>query len=44
MTARGTWKSYERRVAADLGGRRIPVSGIDRDGADVECPMFNEIM
>jgi hypothetical protein len=41
MTARSTWKSYERRVAADLGGKRIPVSGIDRDGADVECPMFN---
>lgn len=41
MTARGTWKSYERRIAADLGGRRIPVTGIDRAGADVECAMFN---
>jgi hypothetical protein len=41
MTARSTWKSYERRVAADLGGKRIPVTGIDRDGADVECPMFS---
>jgi hypothetical protein len=41
VTARGTWKSYERRVAADLGGKRIPVTGIDRAGADVECPMFS---
>lgn len=40
MTARGTWKGYERRIAADLGGRRIPVTGIDRAGADVECAMF----
>jgi hypothetical protein len=41
MTARGTWKAYETRVAKDLGGRRIPVTGIDRHGADVECPLFN---
>lgn len=41
MTARGTWKAFERRVAADLGGRRIPVTGIDRDGADVETPVFD---
>lgn len=41
MTARGTWKAYERRVAADLGGQRIPVTGIDRDGADVVTPMFH---
>ncbi len=34
------WKKYERRVAGDLGGRRIPVTGIDRHGADVECAMF----
>lgn len=41
MTARGTWKAAERRVAADLGGRRIPVTGIDRDGADVVTDMFH---
>lgn len=41
MTARNTWKSYERRVAADLGGQRIPVTGLDRHGADVVTPMFH---
>lgn len=41
MTARGTWKAYERRIAADLGGDRIPVTGIDRDGADVVTPRFH---
>ena len=41
MTARATWKGAERRVAADLGGTRIPVTGIDRDGADVVTPMFH---
>lgn len=40
MTARGTWKAEERRIADDLGGRRIPVTGIDRDGADVVTPLF----
>lgn len=40
MTARNTWKGYERRVAEDLGGRRIPVTGIDRHGADVVTPLF----
>lgn len=29
------WKAYERRVAALLGGKRIPVTG-EREGADVE--------
>lgn len=41
MTARATWKGAERRVAADLGGSRVPVTGIDRDGADVITPMFH---
>jgi hypothetical protein len=41
VTARATWKAAERRVAADLGGARIPVTGIDRDGADVVTPMFH---
>lgn len=40
MTARGTWKAEERRIADDLGGRRIPVTGIDRDEADVVTPLF----
>lgn len=41
MTARGTWKAYELRVSKDLGGRRIPVTGIDRDGADVVTELFH---
>ena len=41
MTARNTWKGYERRVAADLGGQRIPVTGLGRDAADVVTPMFH---
>lgn len=41
MTARATWKSAERRCAVDLGGVRIPVTGIDRHGADVVTPMFH---
>lgn len=41
MTARNTWKAAERRVAVDLGGARIPVTGIDRDGADVVTPLFH---
>jgi hypothetical protein len=41
MTARATWKAAERRVAEDLGGRRIPVTGIDRHGADVVTPLFH---
>jgi hypothetical protein len=40
MTARSTWKAFERVIAADLNGRRIPVTGIDRHGADVVTPMF----
>lgn len=35
------WKAWERRLAKALGGRRIPVTGIDRDGADVVTPMFH---
>lgn len=41
MTARNTWKARERRIAADLGGQRIPVTGMDRDGADVVTPLFH---
>ena len=41
MTARATWKAAERRVARDLGGQRIPVTGIGRDAADVVTPLFH---
>lgn len=41
MTARGTWKAYELDVAKDHGGKRIPVTGIDRDGADVVSELFH---
>tara|TARA_R110000787_G_scaffold206590_1_gene316775 strand:- start:1094 stop:1459 length:366 start_codon:yes stop_codon:yes gene_type:complete len=41
MTARSTWKASERRVAEDLLGQRIPVTGVDRDGADVVTPLFH---
>ncbi len=34
------WKDAERRVAKLLGGRRIPVTGIDRADRDVEAGMF----
>jgi hypothetical protein len=30
----GRWKEFERKVAAALGGRRRPVTGIDRDDGD----------
>jgi hypothetical protein len=35
------WKRFETRVAKALNGQRIPVTGIDRDGADVVTPMFH---
>jgi hypothetical protein len=38
---RGTWKARERDLADRMGGRRIPVTGIDRHGADVVTPMFH---
>lgn len=41
MTTRGTWKRRERVIAKQLGGQRIPVTGIDRDGADVVTPLFH---
>lgn len=40
MTARNTWKAFERQIAQDCGGRRIPVTGIDRADRDVEAGMF----
>lgn len=41
MTARGTWKAFERAIASGLNGKRIPVTGVDRHGADVVTPMFH---
>ena len=35
-----SWKAFERRLAKRVGGRRIPVTGIDRDGADVVAGPF----
>ena len=29
MTARGTWKARERKIAADFGTKRTPLSGIN---------------
>lgn len=33
---RGSWKACEARFAADVGTKRIPVTGLDRHGADFE--------
>ena len=30
-----SWKKFERRLAQRVGGRRIPVTGIERGSADV---------
>lgn len=34
------WKRFETRVAQRLGGRRIPVTGIDRADRDCETPLL----
>jgi hypothetical protein len=34
------WKNFERRCAGRLGGRRRPVTGLDRGDGDVFTPMF----
>lgn len=34
------WKATERRMARDVGTERIPVTGIDRHGADFANPRF----
>src|SRR5262245_4947385 len=34
------WKHFERRIAADIGGRRRPVTGVDRGDGDVVTTMF----
>jgi len=40
MTAKNTWKAWERTVAKRLGGKRIPVSGQDPGGPDVISDML----
>ena len=41
MTARGTWKASERRIAEKLGGKRVPVTGRERGSApDVEHKLY----
>lgn len=36
------WKTAERRIAAILGGRRVPVSGRGRgDGPDIAHPLLS---
>lgn len=35
-----SWKRVESRIAKALGGKRIPVTGIDRADRDVETSMF----
>ena len=35
-----SWKRFERAVAKAVGGRRIPVTGLDRAGADVDGGPF----
>lgn len=39
--SRTTWKRSEREIAKALGGRRVPVTGIDRHGADVVTDLFS---
>ena len=35
-----SWKAFERRLARRVGGRRIPVTGIERGSADVIAGPF----
>ena len=42
MNSRGRWKQVERDVAADFGGKRVPVTGRQRgDAPDIEHPDFS---
>ena len=34
------WKRFERAIAKAVGGRRIPVTGLDRAGSDVDGGPF----
>ena len=35
------WKRFERAVAKRVGGRRVPVTGLGRDEADVVTSSFH---
>ncbi len=38
---RATWKASERRMAAALGGKRVPITGRGRGSApDIELPLW----
>ena len=42
ITEMSNWKNFERRVAAKVGGKRIPITGrecldIDHPYLDIEC-------
>ena len=42
ITEMSNWKNFERRVAAKVGGKRIPITGrkcldIDHPTLDIEC-------
>lgn len=39
--SRHSWKRSEREISKRLGGKRIPVTGIDRHGADVVTPLLH---
>lgn len=40
--SRDLWKSFERKVALILGGRRVPVTGRARgDAPDIEHPLYS---
>lgn len=41
MASNSAWKGFERRIAKLLNGRRIPVTGVDRAGADVVTNTFD---
>ena len=42
MKSRSRWKAVEREVAADFGGKRVPVSGRARgDAPDIDCPNYS---
>ncbi len=42
MRSRGRWKQVEREIAADFGGRRVPVSGRQRgDAPDIDHPLYS---
>lgn len=42
MKSRSRWKAVEREVAADFGGKRVPITGRARgDVPDIDCPNYS---